>query len=335
MPSIVRRMRRRRRSAGIRTMFRETRIAACDFIYPIFVVESRGAAGPVASMPGVDRFSLDRLDSVVARIRTAQIPTVMLFGIPSHKDSNGSQAWADDGVVCSAIQRIKSISSELTVVADVCLCEYTDHGHCGVICDERVANDETLEALQRAAVAYANAGADIVAPSGMIDGMVLAIRTALDEQGFSETGILSYAVKYASSFYGPFRDAADCAPKFGDRRSHQMDPSNVREAFAEAELDISEGADAIMVKPALSYLDVIARLRDRFESTPIAAYQVSGEYSLIKAAAANGWIDERRVVLETLLSIKRAGADTIITYYALEAAGWLADGGSEDAAWFV
>lgn len=326
MHPIVHRMRRRRQSPAIRSMFRETQLAPSDFIYPIFIADIAGDAGPVASMPGVERHAIDRLGGLADRILTSRIPAVMLFGIPAQKDAQGSQAWADDGVVARAIRALKSAAPDLTVITDVCLCEYTDHGHCGFVRDDRIENDATLDALQRASLTYANAGADLVAPSGMMDGMVAAIRSALDEQGFADTGILSYAVKYASSFYGPFRDAAACAPKFGDRRSHQMDPANAREAYAEAELDIREGADAIMVKPALSYLDVIANLRRRFESTPIAAYQVSGEYSMIKAAAANGWIDEQRVALETLLSIKRAGADTIITYYALDAAKWLAEG---------
>ncbi|HPF40992.1 MAG TPA: porphobilinogen synthase [Phycisphaerae bacterium] len=326
MPSIDRRLRRRRSSPGIRAMYRETRLAPSDFIYPIFVADDPADAGRVSSMPGVERYAVDRLDGIADRIQSSRVPAVMLFGIPARKDATGSQAWAEDGVICRALERLKRIAPNLTLIADVCLCEYTDHGHCGHIDGERIDNDSTLEALRRASVAYAAAGADIVAPSGMMDGMVGAIRAALDENRLTDTGILSYSVKYASGFYGPFRDAAACAPKFGDRRTHQMDPGNVREAFAEAELDIAEGADAIMVKPALSYLDVIAKLRTRFESVPIAAYQVSGEYSMIKAAAANGWIDERKVAMESLLSIKRAGADTIITYYALDAAKWLAEG---------
>lgn len=306
-------------------MFRETRLSPSDFIYPIFVADRADDAGAVSSMPGVERFSVESLGGVIDRVRSARVPAVMLFGIPATKDAQGSQAWAEEGVVARAIRRIKNLSPDVTVIADVCLCEYTDHGHCGKVNGEHIDNDSTLDALQRASLTYAAAGADLVAPSGMMDGMVGAIRAALDEQGHTQTGILSYSVKYASSFYGPFRDAAACAPKFGDRRTHQMDPANAREAYAEAALDIEEGADAIMVKPALSYLDVIANLRRKFESTPIAAYQVSGEYSMIKAAAANGWIDERKVAMESLLSIKRAGADTIITYYALEAAKWIAE----------
>lgn len=326
MPLINRRMRRRRQTPAIRAMFRETRLAPSDFIYPIFIAEAPGDAGPVSSMPGVERYAVDRLEGIVDRIQSSRVPAVMLFGIPAKKDAEGSQAWAEDGVVSRALSRLKSMAPDLTLIADVCLCEYTNHGHCGHVRGEHIVNDSTLDALQRASITYAAAGADIVAPSGMMDGMVAAIRAALDENRHVDTGILSYSVKYASSFYGPFREAAACAPKFGDRRSHQMDPANAREALAEAELDIAEGADAIMVKPALSYLDVIAKLRQRFESTPIAAYQVSGEYSMIKAAAANDWIDERSVALESLLSIKRAGADTIITYYALEAVKWLAEG---------
>lgn len=325
MTSMHRRMRRRRQSAGIRAMFRETRLAPSDFIYPIFVADVASDAGPVSSMPGVERYTVETLGGVIDRVASARVPAVMLFGIPATKDAQGSQAWAEEGVVARSLRRLKEIAPNLTAIADVCLCEYTDHGHCGMVRDERIDNDSTLDALQQASLTYAAAGADIVAPSGMMDGMVGAIRAALDEQGFADTGILSYSVKYASSFYGPFRDAAACAPKFGNRRTHQMDPANAREAYAEAALDIDEGADAIMVKPALSYLDVIANLRRRFESLPIAAYQVSGEYSMIKAAAANGWIDERNVAMESLLSIKRAGADTIITYYALDAAKWIAE----------
>ncbi|MCB9858312.1 MAG: porphobilinogen synthase [Phycisphaerales bacterium] len=327
---MARRLRRRRQTPAIRAMLRETRLTPSDFIYPIFVADAPKDAGPVSSMPGVVRYDVDRLEGLVERIQSARIPAVMLFGIPAKKDAEGTQAWAEDGVVSRALRRLKSLAPRLTLIADVCLCEYTSHGHCGHVHGERIENDSTLDALQRASITYAAAGADIVAPSGMMDGMVAAIRAALDENKHVDTGILSYSVKYASSFYGPFRDAADCAPQFGDRRSHQMDPANAREALAEAEQDITEGADAIMVKPALSYLDVIARLRRNFESTPIAAYQVSGEYSMIKAAAASGWIDEKNVALESLLSIKRAGADTIITYYALEAAKWLAEGLAND-----
>ncbi|MFQ5423202.1 MAG: porphobilinogen synthase [Phycisphaerae bacterium] len=318
-----RRMRRRRQSGALRAMTRETRLSPENFVCPLFVVERSDAAGPVRSMPGVARHTVDDLEREIEQIAARRIPAVMLFGIPASKDAAGSGAYAEDGVVPRAIRRIKAACEGVAVVADVCLCEYTDHGHCGIVRAERVVNDQSLEAYARAAVAYARAGADLVAPSGMMDGMVGALRDALDGAGFEHVGILSYAVKYASSFYGPFRDAADCAPTFGDRRSHQMDPANVREALAEAELDLGEGADFLMVKPAIAYLDVIARLRQTYPSVPLAAYQVSGEYSMIKAAASNGWIDERRIVLESLTAIRRAGADVILTYYARQAAEWL------------
>lgn len=306
-------------------MTRETRLSAEDLIAPLFVVEHPEDAGSVSSMPGVRRHTVDRLGVELDAIASRGIPAVLLFGIPAHKDASGSQAYAEDGVITQAIRRIKETHRDTAVIADVCLCEYTDHGHCGIVRDDCVLNDETLEAYARAAQAYARAGADLVAPSGMMDGMVASIRAALDEVGFESVGILSYSVKYASSFYGPFREAADCAPAFGDRRTHQMDPANAREALAEAEADLNEGADMLMVKPALAYLDVIAGLRRAFPAAPLAAYQVSGEYSMIKAAAANGWIDERSIALESLTSIKRAGADTIISYYATQAADWLND----------
>ncbi len=300
-------------------MVRETRLAAADFIYPLFVAQNHAEAGPVKSMPGIIRHSLESLPRELEEVAALGIPAVMLFGIPAKKDAAGSAAYAEDGVVCRAIRRIKETWSEMVVFADVCLCEYTDHGHCGVLRGEAIDNDATLPVLARTAVAYAAAGADFVAPSGMMDGMVKTIRGALDEAGHAEAGILSYAVKYASAFYGPFRDAAACAPKFGDRRTHQMDPANAREALAEAEEDIAEGADMIMVKPAMPYLDVIARLRERHPGTPLAAYQVSGEYSMIRAAGANGWIDEPRVIMESLIGIRRAGADVIISYFAKQA----------------
>ncbi len=321
-----RRLRRRRLSPAVRSMTRETRLGPEDFIAPLFIVERPEDAGPVSSMPGVRRHTVERLDHELEQIASRRIPAVMLFGIPAKKDAKGSQAYADNGVITRAIRRIKETFQDTAVIADVCLCEYTDHGHCGIVRDDRVLNDETLEAYARTAQAYARAGADLVAPSGMMDGMVASIRSSLDDSGFQDVAILSYAVKYASSFYGPFREAADCAPAFGDRRTHQMDPANAREALAEAETDIDEGADILMVKPALAYLDVIAGLRRAFPSAPLAAYQVSGEYSMIKATAANGWIDERRVALESLTSIKRAGADTIITYFATQAVDWLSGG---------
>ncbi len=321
------RMRRRRGSESMRALTRETRLHVSDLVLPIFVAERESDAGPVSSMPGVERYAVTQLERLAERLNGSGVPAVMLFGIPAKKDADGSGAWKDDGVVCQALQRLRTLVPELTLMADVCLCEYTSHGHCGMLNGEAVDNDRTLVALQKAALAYARAGADIVAPSGMMDGMVAAIRSALDENDQTDTAILSYAVKYASAFYGPFRDAADCAPSFGDRRTHQMDPANRREALREAEIDLQEGADMLMVKPALSYLDVLSSLKQGFKGVPLAAYQVSGEYSMIKAAAANGWIDERKIALETLLSIKRAGASMILTYFALDAARWLRQDG--------
>ena len=304
-------------------MKRETRLSADDFIYPLFIVERGDQAGPVSSMPGVSRLRIEDLDREIESILSAGLRSVLLFGLPGSKDATGSTGCGDDNIVSQAAARIKKLTDRLVVMTDVCLCEYTDHGHCGIVHDGAIDNDETLLALAKMAVAHARAGADFVAPSGMMDGMVGAIRRGLDEARLPDVGILSYAVKYASSFYGPFREAADSKPAFGDRRSYQMDPANVREALAEAKLDIDEGADIIMVKPALPYLDVVRRVRDAFPEMPLAAYQVSGEYSMIKAAAKNGWLNERDVVLESLTSIKRAGADLIITYFAKEAAGYL------------
>jgi len=274
-------------------------------------------------MPGVSRLRIDDLDREVESILSAGLRSVLLFGLPGSKDATGSTGCGDDNIVAQAATRIKKLTDRLVVMTDVCLCEYTDHGHCGIVREGAIDNDETLFALAKMAVAHARGGTDFVAPSGMMDGMVGAIRRGLDEAGLPDVGILSYAVKYASSFYGPFREAADSKPAFGDRRSYQMDPANVREALAEAKLDIDEGADIIMVKPALPYLDVVRRVRDAFPEMPLAAYQVSGEYSMIKAASKNGWLNERDVVLEALTGIKRAGADLIITYFAKEAAGYL------------
>lgn len=318
------RLRRTRGRPALRNMLRETTLAMSDFIYPLFVAQDSGDAGPVKSMPGVARHTLDGLDREIEQIAARRIPAVLLFGIPAKKDDQGSGAWDADGVIAGAVRRIKSARPDMLVIADVCLCEYTSHGHCGVVREDRIVNDETLPLLARAAAAYADAGADVVAPSAMMDGQVSALRKALDAAGHHDTAILSYAVKYASALYGPFRDAAACAPKFGDRRSHQMDPANVHEALAEAEADAAEGADMLMVKPAGAYLDVIARVKDRLPEMPLVAYQVSGEYSMIKAAAANGWIDERRVVLETLTAIRRAGADIVISYFAKDVADYLA-----------
>ena len=316
------RMRRLRGSQAIREMVRETHINVGDFIYPLFIVEGRKIKEKISSMPGIDRFSPDMLAPEVKEIASLGITAVLLFGIPQHKDPSGSQAYAARGVVQQAIRAIKKAAPEMLVVTDVCLCEYTSHGHCGVISGDCILNDQTLPLLAKMALSHVEAGADMVAPSDMMDGRVRAIREALDNKGFSHIPIMAYSAKYASGFYGPFREAADSAPKFGDRRSYQMDPPNAREAMREIELDIDEGADIIMVKPALPYLDVIRMARDRF-SLPLAAYNVSGEYSMIKAACQNGWLDEKRVTLEALTSIKRAGADIIITYFAKEAAKWI------------
>jgi porphobilinogen synthase len=330
---IVNRPRRLRLNPAIRAMLRETELNARDFIYPLFVRHGEGRS-PIRSMPGVDQLSVAESVREAEAAMRAGVSAVILFGIPAEKDPIGLENFSEDGIVQQAIRAIKKEIPEMVVVTDVCLCEYTDHGHCGILNtgehyhealpEGYVLNDETLDILSKVAVSHAECGADIVAPSGMMDGMVVAIRSGLDLAGYEHLPILSYAVKYASSFYGPFREAAQGAPKFGDRKSHQMDPANVREALREAAIDVDEGADMLMVKPALAYLDVIRLVRDAFPGIPMAAYNVSGEYSMIKAAAANGWVDEARVTLETLTSIKRAGADVIITYHALEAAKWLA-----------
>lgn len=331
----INRPRRLRHSPALRRLVRETRLDASDFVYPLFVRHGRNVRAEIRSMPGIHQLSVDQLAAEAESIADLKIPAVMLFGIPAEKDGIGSENFASDGIIQQAIRAIKSAAPELLVITDVCMCEYTDHGHCGVINapdalhhhpalpDGYVLNDETLAILGRVAVSHAAAGADIVAPSGMMDGMVGAIRHALDSDEFQHTPILSYSVKYASAFYGPFRDAAESPPKFGDRRTHQMDPANAREALRETALDVAEGADILMVKPALPYLDVIQRVRQAHPELPLAAYNVSGEYAMIKAAAANGWLDERLVTLETLTGIKRAGADLIITYHAKDAARWL------------
>jgi porphobilinogen synthase len=304
-------------------MVRETELNARDFIYPLFVRHGAGRT-EIRSMPGIFQLSVDEAVREAESAFSLGIPSVILFGIPAEKDPIGLENFSDDGIVQQAIKAIKRSIPEMVVITDVCLCEYTDHGHCGVLGkDGYVLNDPTLDILRKVAVSHAEAGADIVAPSGMMDGMVAAIRAALDGKGFENTPILSYAVKYASAFYGPFRDAAEGAPKFGNRKSHQMDPHNVREALREAALDVAEGADMLMVKPALAYLDVIRVVKDAFPELPLAAYNVSGEYAMVKAAAANGWIDETKVTLETLTGMKRAGADLILTYHALDAARWL------------
>lgn len=318
------RPRRLRRSPQLRAMVRETSLSADDFIYPLFVTHGEKVRHPIASMPGIAQLSVDQAVVEAEEAAALGVPAVILFGIPAHKAPIGLENFAPDGIVQQAIRAIKTAVPHLLVITDVCLCEYTDHGHCGLL-DEmgNVLNDETLDVLVDTAVSHAQAGADIVAPSGMMDGMVAAIRAGLDNAGYTQIPVMSYAVKYASAFYGPFRDAADGAPQFGDRKTHQMDPANVREALREAELDVTEGADFLMVKPGLPYLDVIRTIHDNFPQLPLVAYNVSGEYAMIKAAAANGWLDEERVVLETLLGFKRAGADLIITYHALDAARWL------------
>ncbi|HEX3724277.1 MAG TPA: porphobilinogen synthase [Nitrolancea sp.] len=317
-----RRFRRLRRTEGLRRMVRETRLSVDELIYPLFITYGTGVHREVPSMPGVFQLSVDQLPFEIEELRRLNIGSVLLFGLPETKDDLATGAYDEHGVVQEAIRAIKQHDRDLVVITDVCNCEYTTHGHCGILIGDDVDNDPTLDLLARTAVSHAEAGADIVAPSDMMDGRVAALRLALDRSGFAQTPILSYAAKYASGFYGPFRDAADSTPAFGDRRSHQMDPANKREAYLEIEADLDEGADAIMVKPALAYLDVIAGARERFD-VPIAAYNVSGEYAMVKAAALNGWIDERRVVTESLTAIKRAGADLIITYHAKDVARWL------------
>lgn len=309
----------------MRSFVRETRIGREDLIYPVFVQEGRDIREPVPSMPGVFRYSIDRLDEILARIKSLGIPAILLFGIPGHKDERGSGAYDPEGITQRAIRFIKEKMPSLLVIADICLCEYTSHGHCGLVEDGQVLNDETLPLLARAAVTNADAGADIIAPSDMMDGRVAAIRKALDEEGHKNVPVLSYSAKYASGYYGPFRDAAESAPQFGDRRSYQMDPANARQAGEEMEDDLEEGADMLIVKPALAYLDILKMARDRF-AVPVIAYNVSGEYSMVKAAARMGWIEEKRIVMENMIAMKRAGADRIITYHALDVAGWLSEG---------
>ena len=316
------RPRRLRQREVFRRMVRETVVGVDDLIYPLFAVHGTGVAREVASMPGVFQYSVDRLVKEAAEVAALGIPAVILFGIPRVKDAAGSEASDNDGIIPRAVRALKDQVPDLAVITDVCLCEYTDHGHCGLVKDGVVQNDPTVERLVAEALAHARAGADIVAPSDMMDGRVGAIRRALDAAGFSDTPIMAYAAKYASGFYGPFRDAAQSTPQFGDRRGYQMDPANADEAVREVALDLEEGADIVMVKPAMPYLDIIRRVKDAFRR-PLAAYQVSGEYAMLKAAARAGWLDEPRVAMESLTAIKRAGADLIITYYAKEAAGWL------------
>lgn len=316
------RHRRLRANEGIRSMVRETVLRKEDLIYPIFVIEGTNVKKEVPSMPGVFNLSLDNLDEEVQSVVDLGIPSIILFGIPAEKDDVGTGAYHNHGIVQEATRQVKEKFPELIVIADTCLCEFTDHGHCGVIENGEVLNDPSLKLLAKTAVSQAKAGADIIAPSNMMDGFVAAIRKGLDEAGFDHIPIMSYAVKYASAFYGPFRDAAGSAPQFGDRKSYQMDPANRLEALREAQSDIEEGADFLMVKPALSYLDVMREVKDRFNA-PMVAYNVSGEYAMVKAAALNGWVDEKRIVLESLISMKRAGADLIITYFAKDVVTWL------------
>jgi len=316
------RMRRTRQNEKLRGLVRESHLNVEQLIYPLFIAENIDEPRGISSMPGIVQWPLEYLGREAERIARLGIPAVLLFGIPSEKDEVGSQAYATQGIIQQAIRRFKAEVPDLLVVTDVCLCEYTSHGHCGVIHNGNVQNDESLELLSHMALSHVEAGADLVAPSDMMDGRVGAIRRALDEQGFSSTPIMAYSAKYASGFYGPFREAAGSAPQFGDRRSYQMDPANVREALREVDLDIAEGADIVMVKPALAYLDVIRQVREHCD-LPIAAYNVSGEFAMIKAAAQQGWIDERRIVMEVLTGIRRAGADMIITYFAPDVAGWL------------
>ena len=320
---LTRRLRRLRSSDAMRAMVRETRLSPDMFVLPLFVCEGEGVRREVSSMPGVFNLSVDEAVREATAANADGIRAILLFGLPEQKDDIGSSAYDPEGPVQSAVRALKAAAPEMLVITDVCLCEYTDHGHCGIVLDDEIANDQTVEQLVRTAVSHAAAGADIVAPSDMMDGRVGAIRQALDERGFENVAVMAYAAKYCSAFYGPFREAAASAPQFGDRRSHQMDPANALEALREVEQDIAEGADIVMVKPALPYLDVIARVKERFQY-PTAAYQVSGEYAMLKAAARNGWIDERRAMLETLTAIHRAGADIILTYFAREAARALA-----------
>lgn len=328
MPFPETRLRRLRRTPALRRMVRETKLSPDDFILPLFACPGNGVARPVSSMPGVFQHSVDRIVEASREAAGEGIGSVLLFGLPEQKDAVGSAAWSSDGIVQRAVRALKAALPEMVVIVDVCFCEYTDHGHCGVLSGHEVDNDATLENLAKQSVSLAEAGADVIAPSDMMDGRIGAVREALDASGFAQTPILSYAAKFASGFYGPFREAAESAPAFGDRRSYQMDPANGREAIREAAEDVDEGADLLMVKPALPYLDVIAALRYEFD-LPLAAYHVSGEYAMLKAAAERGWIDYDRVMMESLLSIRRAGADLILTYCAQEAARLLAKGWTE------
>ena len=318
------RPRRLRRNENIRRMVRETKLSVDDLILPLFVTEGKNVRNPIVSMPGHFQFSIDLLVEEVKQVHQMGIPAIVLFGIPGHKDPLGTDATNEQGIIQRSIMAIKEAVPDMYVIADVCFCEYTDHGHCGAVINGEVDNDATLEMLQQQVITHGKAGADMVAPSGMMDGMVGAIREALDENGFEKMPIMSYAAKYSSAFYGPFRDAAESAPQYGDRRGYQMDPANAREALYEVELDVQEGADIIMVKPAMPYLDIIRQVRDTID-LPVAAYNVSGEFSMVKAAAEKGWIDEKKVAMEMLTSIKRAGADIILTYFAKDVVKWLSE----------
>lgn len=324
MPFPIQRPRRLRTSENVRRMVRENSLSVNDLVYPVFVCHGAGQAVPIGAMPGIYRYSIDMLLRELEEIVGLGIPAILPFGLPAKKDPAGSGAYAENGIIQQALRAIKKEYPELIVITDLCLCEYTDHGHCGLIRENYVVNDPTLELLARTAVSHAAAGADMIAPSDMMDGRVGAIRSALDENGYINTGIMAYSAKYCSAFYGPFREAADSAPKFGDRRSYQMDPANAKEAIREVQYDLEEGADIVMVKPALAYMDVIRQVKDEF-GCPVAAYNVSGEYSMVKAAAQKGWVDEKRIVMEVLTGIKRAGADIVVTYHAREAARWLQD----------
>ncbi|MFZ5648882.1 MAG: porphobilinogen synthase [Bacillota bacterium] len=319
------RPRRLRRNENLRRMVRETRLSMDDLVYPVFAVAGKGIKKPVESMPGIYNLSVDMLSEEVGKASDLKIPAVLIFGVPEEKDAAGTGAYSDDGIVQQAVRAVKKDFPDLLVITDVCLCEYTDHGHCGLIEGDRVLNDPTLELLAKTALSHARAGSDMVAPSDMMDGRVGAIRKRLDREGFQDIPIMSYSVKYASAFYGPFRDAAGSAPRFGDRRAYQMDPPNATEALREAALDIEEGADIIMVKPGLPYLDIVRLMKESFDY-PLAVYNVSGEYAMVKAAALKGWIDERRVVMESLTGMKRAGADIIISYHAPDVARWIKEG---------
>lgn len=316
------RTRRLRQTVALRNMVRENHVRVDELIYPLFVMEGENLAEPVESMPGICQYSLDRMNEELDRVKEAGISAILIFGIPAHKDEVGSGAYDEHGIVQEAIRRIKKDYPDLIVIADVCLCEYTSHGHCGLIKDGVILNDETLPLLAKSAVSYAEAGADIVAPSDMMDKRVGAIRKALDEAGFTYTPIMAYSAKFASGYYGPFRDAAHSAPGFGDRKTYQMDPANGQEALREVEEDIAEGADLIIAKPAMAYMDIIRAIHEKY-NVPIVAYNVSGEYAMVKAAAANGWIDEKKIVVENMIGMKRAGAKMIITYHALDVARWL------------